>query len=192
MAAATTEAAATLTAVAATNEKVHDDLSQSGIRIEPATAKEMASENEKAMLSALRIALFEFYLYNGTERGALLGAMAKGNVSDPRAMAQLFAGGSAAKGSTLGGLAAVGDAGKAAANAAGGVVTGIANGLAIVAARGEGLASVGRGERIVPAGAGGASVNVTVNGIGGRDLASLIEGKVIEGIRDYKRREKFY
>jgi hypothetical protein len=44
----------------------------------------------------------------------------------------------------------------------------------------------------VASGTGGANVSVTVNGIGGRDLANLIEGKVVEGIRDYKRREKFY
>jgi hypothetical protein len=34
-------------------------------------------------------------------------------------------------------------------------------------------------------------VNVVVNGIGGPDLARLIEGKVVEGIREYRRREKY-
>lgn len=191
VATATTESAATLTTVAATSDKVHKDLSQDGVRIDPATTKEMASESEKAMLSALRIALFEFYLYSNTDRGQLLSAMAKGKVSDPRAVAQLFSGGSLAGGSTGAGLASVADVGRASANAAGGIVTGIANGMAIVAARGEGLASVGRGEKIVPAGGGG-NVNVMVNGVGGRDLANLIESKVVEGIRDYKRRERFY
>lgn len=191
VAASTTESAATLSTVAASNEKVQQALTQDGIKIDPTTAKEMASESEKAMLSALRIALFEFYLYSGTDRGAMLGAMAKGNVSDPRAVAQLFSGGSMAGGSTHSGLGAIAEVGKATANAAGGVVTGIANGMAIVAARGEGLASVGRGEKIVPAGGGG-GVNVMVNGVGGRDLANLIESKVIEGIRDYKRRERLY
>ncbi len=191
VATATTESAATLTTVAATNDKVHKDLSQDGIRIDPATTKEMASESEKAMLSALRIALFEFYLYSNTDRGQMLSAMTKGNVSDPRAVAQLFSSGSLAGGSTGAGVAAVGGVGVAPPNAAGGVVSGIANGMAIVAARGEGLASVGRGEKIVPAGGGG-GVNVMVNGVGGRDLANLIESKVVEGIRDYKRRERLY
>jgi hypothetical protein len=77
-------------------------------------------------------------------------------------------------------------------NASGGTVTGIANGIAVTAAAGEGLASIGRGERIVPAGSGGGTnVQVSVNGIGGRDLANLIESKVIAGIREFKRREKF-
>lgn len=77
------------------------------------------------------------------------------------------------------------------ANATGGTVTGIANGMAIVASQGEGLASVGKGEKIVPAGSSSAvNVQVAVNGIGGQDLKSLIESKVVEGIREYKRRER--
>lgn len=83
---------------------------------------------------------------------------------------------------------------RAAGNAAGGLVTGVAGGMAqISAAAGEGLASVGRGERILPAGAGGggASVSLTVNGIGGQDLANFLKEKVNQGIHEYKRREKF-
>ena len=73
-------------------------------------------------------------------------------------------------------------------------MTGIANGMAMVAAHGEGLASVGRGERIVPAGGGGngGGVQINVNGIGGQDLARLIHGRVVEGIREFKRRERLY
>jgi hypothetical protein len=79
------------------------------------------------------------------------------------------------------------------ATASGGMVTGIANGMAVVAAQGEGLASVGRGERISPAGGGGSpGIHVSVNGIGGHELARLIEGKVVDGIREYKRRERLY
>ncbi len=83
---------------------------------------------------------------------------------------------------------------RAGANAAGGLVTGVAGGMAQISpAAGEGLASVGRGERILPAGAGGGgiSVPVTVNGIGGQDLANYIKEKVNQGIREYKYREKF-
>ena len=78
------------------------------------------------------------------------------------------------------------------ANASGGMVTGVAGGRAVIAAQGEGLASVGKGERIVPPGGrGGGGVVVNVNGIGGADLANLLQKKIAEGIYEYKRREKF-
>ena len=79
-------------------------------------------------------------------------------------------------------------------NAAGGLVTGISGGMAQVSpAPGEGLASVGRGERILPAGAGGggASIAISVNGLGGQDLANFLKEKVNQGVHEYKRREKF-
>jgi hypothetical protein len=78
-------------------------------------------------------------------------------------------------------------------HAAGGLVTGISGGMAQISpAAGEGLASIGRGERILPAGGGGgASISLTVNGIGGQDLANFLKEKVNQGIHEYKRREKF-
>jgi hypothetical protein len=76
-------------------------------------------------------------------------------------------------------------------NAAGGVVTGVNGGFATVnPAPGEGLASVGRGERIVPAGGGGGEIHLHVDGIGGADLANFLKGKIAQGIYEYKRREK--
>jgi hypothetical protein len=71
-------------------------------------------------------------------------------------------------------------------HASGGVVTGISNGLATVrAADGEGLASIGRGERIVPAndtGNGGKGVSivvekgaVTIHGLQGQSALELTE-----------------
>jgi hypothetical protein len=79
-------------------------------------------------------------------------------------------------------------------HAAGGLVTGISGGVAQISpASGEGLTSIGRGERILPAGAGGggSSIAITVNGIGGQDLANFLKEKVNQGIHEYKRREKF-
>jgi len=79
-------------------------------------------------------------------------------------------------------------------NAAGGIVTGINGGLANVnPAPGEGLTSIGRGERIVPAGGGGGSgdIHLHVDGIGGADLANYLKGKIAQGVHEYKRREKF-
>jgi hypothetical protein len=79
-------------------------------------------------------------------------------------------------------------------HAAGGVVTGINGGLAnINPAPGEGLTSIGRGERIVPAGGGGGSgdIHLHVDGLGGADLANYLKGKIAQGVHEYKRREKF-
>lgn len=167
-------------------------MTQQGIKIAPTTIKEENKGAEAAMLSALRTALFEFYMYSATDRSTLLSAMKAGGVSSPGQMAPYFAGKSLDSGSTTGAVAGLA-AGEARPNASGGMVTGIANGMAMVASHGEGLASVGRGERIVPAGGGGGhGVHVSVNGIGGQDLARMIEGKVVDGIREYKRRERLY
>ena len=80
-------------------------------------------------------------------------------------------------------------------HAAGGIVTDVGGGLANVSpAPGEGLASIGRGERIVPAGGGGAGgggIHIHVNGIGGQDLANYLSTKIAQGVHEYKRREKF-
>ena len=179
-----------LAEVAQDNKKQEAVLQQTGVKLSPATLKEEAKGMEASMLSALRTALFEYYMYSGTDRGTLLTAMNKGGVTDPRQMAAYFGQKSVEGASTLPALEGIATA---QGNAAGGLVTGIANGMAVVAAHGEGLASVGRGERIVPAGGGGGpGVNVSVNGVGGQDLARLIEGKVVEGIREYKRRERLY
>lgn len=75
---------------------------------------------------------------------------------------------------------------------AGPAVNGISNGTAVVAARGEGLAAAGRSDRTATSNTSAPNVNVMVTGVGGRDLGNLIETKVVEGIRDYKRREKLY
>jgi hypothetical protein len=63
---------------------------------------------------------------------------------------------------------------------------------------GEVLASVAPGETIVPKGgfSGGSgratNISITVNGIGGQDLANYLKEKVNQGIYEYKRREKFH
>lgn len=179
----------TLSAISTGSDGLHKALRQQGIKIDRGFLKsEMAREMETATLAALRVALFEYYLYSSLDdRGKVAEAFARGG-GPQRAAEQLgqMVLGNPAQGveSTLPMLTA---------NANGGVVTGVTGGVAqVTAAAGEGLASVGAGERIVPAGGGGVNVSVAVNGIGGRDLAGLIEGKVVEGIREYKRREKFY
>jgi len=171
------------------SDGIHKVLSQQGIKIDRGFLKsDLAREMETAMLAALRQALFEYYLYSGIEdRSKVAEAFGKGG--GPKRASEMF--GDAFMSDPSAGVEGALKK-TASANARGGMVTGVAGGLAqVTAAAGEGLASVGRGERIVPAGGGGTNVSVAVNGIGGKDLANLIEGKVVEGIREFKRRERF-
>lgn len=146
---------------------------------------------EEAVLSAMRVALFEFYMYSEIEdRSEVANYLKNHPTMSPQDFSKTIGEGGL-KGvvahDTIGGT-------EAPANARGGLVTDVNGGLATVrAAAGEGLASVGRGERIVSSGGGGsgANVNVNVNGIGGRDLEQIIRAKVIDGIAEYKRRERF-
>jgi hypothetical protein len=80
-------------------------------------------------------------------------------------------------------------------HATGGMVTGIHNGMAqVTAAAGEGLASIGKGERIIPRGGGGGGgtpVNLNFEGMQTSDFANFIKGRVNDAIYEYKRRERF-
>lgn len=142
-----------------------------------------------SVLKAVRTALFEYYMYKDIDQKTLVDTMNSGGFT-PSTI------GSAVTDKALG----IGSSGDQAVNflkphATGGMVTGVSNGLAQVsAAAGEGLASIGPGERILPAGRSGGStpVNVTVNGVGGDDLRKIIEAKVIDGIHEYKRKERFH
>jgi hypothetical protein len=131
---------------------------------------------EAAVLSAVQQALFEYYMYSTLMDKSKLQQYVKGGGTD-----------------AAGFLKQMREENPADSNAAGGVVTGVGNGMATVrAAAGEGLASVGKGERIVPSGGGGGGgINISVNGVGGQELAKIIQTKVVDGIAEYKRREKF-
>jgi hypothetical protein len=142
---------------------------------------------EGSVLAAVRTALFEYYLYKDIDQQSMLSAMSAGGMtgrSMSSAMSQWQQGGGT--GNPL-------EAIQSAPHAAGGMVTGINGGLAMVtAAAGEGLTSIGKGERIVPAGGGGnTTFQINVSGVGGQDLARIIEAKVVDGVHEYKRREKF-
>jgi hypothetical protein len=77
-------------------------------------------------------------------------------------------------------------------NANGGLVTGLRDGIAVVSpAAGEGLASIGRGEKIVPSGGGSPSVSLTVNGTGLDGFARELKETVNQLIYNYERRKKF-
>lgn len=144
---------------------------------------------EGASLKAIRTALFEYYMYKDLDQANVVSAMQAGALN-PASFASTFTAASAA------GMTGPQNLDKLSANASGGLVTGVSNGLAqVTAAAGEGLASVGKGERIVPAGGGnrGGSTPIMINvqGIGGNDLARYLKAKVTEGIYEYKKREKF-
>lgn len=141
---------------------------------------------EGSVLAAVRTALFEYYMYKDLDPSSVVQAMATGGLS-PRQFSQAM--GEGAQRASTGEMTLDAMPG----NAKGGIVTGVSNGLArVTAAAGEGLASVGPGERIVPAGrTGGDTYQINVPGIGGADLARFIEAKVIDGVYEYKRKERF-
>jgi len=142
---------------------------------------------EGSVLKAVRTALFEYYMYKDLDQGAVVNAM-QSRALNPASFSESFTMGSS-QGKT--GEQTLDTLSK---NAAGGTVTGVSNGLAqVTAAAGEGLASVGPGERIVPRGGGkgGDTYQINVNGVGGSDLARIIEAKVVDGVHEYKRRERF-
>lgn len=146
---------------------------------------------ESSVLAAVRTALFEYYMYKDMDQAMVSTAMASGGWS-ARSFSQLV--GEGAKGGMYG-EALLGNMGQLKPNASGGIVTGVNNGIATVtAAAGEGLASVGAGERILPRGGGaggGDTYQITVAGVGGRELAELIKASTIDTVYEYKRRQKF-
>ena len=127
-------------------------------------------------------ALAEYALYTATDPGGVLKRMKDSGFQGVGKLA-----------TTLEGQMDDAKKSREAPHAAGGLVTGISGGMAQISpAAGEGLTSIGRGERILPAGAGGgASISLTVNGIGGQDLANFLKEKINQGIHEYKRKEKF-
>lgn len=122
-------------------------------------------------LEAMREALMEFALYTAADPSKTMQRMKDSGFSGVSNMANMLP-----------------------PHADGGRVVGVANGRAVFAPPGEGLAAIGPGEKISPAGAGGNSggpVHLHVNGLGGVDLANYLKKKVAEGIYEYKRREKY-
>lgn len=126
---------------------------------------------QDATLESLRTALYEYYVLDHTENWGPF--FKEKNVTGADAMKAV---GQWAKDTQTGG----GDL-KLKDHAVGGLVTGVNGGLATVqAAAGEGLASVGKGERIVPAGGGGGGGSMKVELSLKGDLAALIEAKAQE------------
>jgi hypothetical protein len=167
---------------------------------------------KESVLDALRIALFEFFMYMYLSPADIADAMQKGAV-DPTTFGKSIVEQARVAGGKYGeayGAAPKAEeeegkdpkdktptAATAPARAAGGLVTGINGGMAVVRpAPGEGLTSIGAGETILPAnargglGAGaGGSVKVELSLKG--DLARIIEAKASDVVYESKRRERF-
>lgn len=150
-------------------------MSATGIRINKShLGTDVEPVIKKGVLEGVREALFEQAVYSSSNPTALLERM---------------------KNSGFGGVGSLASGYQMPAHDTGGAVTGVANGKAVFAPPGEGLTSIGPGERIVPSNAGGGgsagAIHLHVNGLGGADLAAYLKGKVAEGVYEYKRKEKF-
>lgn len=157
---------------------LYDAMRDRGINLQKKTTDIV----EKGALESIRKGLFEYAMYSSPDANKLVSRM-QAFGGDVGAMAGRFKD----------------NADNTAflkANATGGLVTNVGGGLAsISAAPGEGLASIGPGERILPAnasrGGGGTNIQINVNGIGGNDLGNFLKARVGDLIYEYKRREKF-
>jgi hypothetical protein len=159
-----------------------------GIKLDKVQLK---GEYQDVIYKGAQQALFEYALYTAQDPASTLKKMKDSGFGGLGAMADTFQKQQElAKGSKQDTLL-FGPGG----NAAGGIVTGINGGIANVnPAPGEGLTSIGRGERILPAGAGGGAagdIHLHVDGLGGADLANFLKGEIARGVHEYKRREKF-
>ncbi len=136
---------------------------------------------EKSVLKAVQQALFEYWIYKDDKRDkAKLAEIAQygGGKISADANRQRVAAWATREGYPM------------EDNAAGGMVAGTAGGLARVvrAAPGEGLASVGKGERIVPAGGGGGTIKVELAFKDG--MEKFVEAKVIDTNYEHTRRSR--
>ena len=138
---------------------------------------------EKPVLKAMRQGLFEYWLYKDD----------KFDETKIKEVATTFGGGKISGTAMIASqMAFLKDKGiDVEGNAAGGVVAGAAGGLAKIVrpAPGEALASVGKGERILPAGAGGGGA-IKVELSFKDDMDRYIQAKVLDTTYESKRRER--
>lgn len=166
---------------------------------------------EEAVTDGTRKTLAEFALYTAKDPQKVLDQMKGSGFDQVQTFAEGFEKDKRFKDGFLTGDApstapASGGATPAPKKAKGGLVTGIQSGMAVFAPPGEGLTSIGPGERILPrnelggvagsggrvtSGGGGGGVTINVNGIGGDDLANYLRDRVSQLIYEYKRKEKF-
>jgi hypothetical protein len=176
-------------------KEIHDDNRKRGIKLDK-PREAFADATEKSVFNATEKALFEYAMYTAPDVTKLMERIGASGLGGPQNLAKEWLSQGAFSADKIGSP----DALKAAlgVNAQGGEVLNTMGGLAQIrsyaASQGEGLALVGKGERILPAGGGGgpSQINLNVNGIGGSDLANFLRDKMAAAIYEYKRRESFH
>ena len=142
---------------------------------------------EDSTLGAIRQGLFEYYMYSGLDRTMVSAGLASGAFTPANFGAQIL-GGAQEFGSPQAALANL-----VAPNAEGGIVASITNGAANVSRLppGEGWASVGPGEKILPAGArggGGGTTKIELELKG--DLRRFVDARVVDGAANFERNKR--
>ena len=163
-----------------------DDTLQKGVPL----AKDTVSKMGDSTLEAIRTGLFEYYMYKDLDQKTVAAGLKSGVVS-PGTFGAGITAGTAATGSNQAALGAMLQQAKP--NADGGIVASVANGVANVSRLppGEGWASVGKGEKITPAGGrggGGGSVKVELQLKG--DLKRFIDARVVEGTAEFEKNKR--
>ena len=157
------------------------DTLKRGIPIEKSTVDKMGG----ATLEAIRTGLFEYYMYKDLDQKVVAQGL-RGGAFSPGSFGSGVVGGATTMGSPQAALGKM-----LSPNADGGLVTSIANGIANVrSAPGEGLASVGTGERITPAGGRGGGGNLKVELELKGDLRRFIDARVVEGAAEHDRNKR--
>jgi hypothetical protein len=178
---------ATVSAVTEVARTVAND----GVKLSPATVQGPLSDAmAKSVYVGTAQALFEYFMYSGLDRNQVANAIGQG--MSPQALQQGMTSGKP-PGQVLAELQSSLTS-TPQGNAMGGTVTGIMGNMAKVsrfpkAAPGEGWASVGRGEKIIPAGGGGGGgtkVQLELKG----DLKRLIDARVVEGAAAHDRNKR--
>lgn len=179
------EQKATTAAVTEMQRTVAND----GVKLAPTTvAGPLKDAMAESVYEGTAKALFEYFMYSGLDRTQVTNAMMNG--MDGKGVAGAVMSG-AAQGMNAS-TALAGGVVQAPGHAMGGTVTGILNGMATVQrpAPGEGWASIGAGETILPAGAsgGGGATRVLLELKG--DLKRFVDARVVEGAAAHDRNKR--
>jgi hypothetical protein len=193
-------------------EGIHRALRVKGIKIDRSFLKDhIGKQIETSVLDAEREALFEYWLYSEMDRGEVLQGMKEGKIESGKDFAKMSKKQALDSGKDLKGQEkdVFSEANRAAVlnNAQGGIVTSVRGNMAQVAplppaAPGEGWASIGPNETILPAGgAGGGAggggggsrrldLNFNVTGTMGSDFNAYLRTTVTNAIYDYEKRKR--
>jgi hypothetical protein len=166
-------------------EKTNKRLKDSALGKPPGAYKTLVTDST---LEAIRKGLFEYYMYSQMKPVDVIKAVKGG------ADTELLARRAVEKGSSEAGLTDIltEQAKKTTPKAGGGLVTSIVNGRANVSRLppGEGWTPIGRGERILPAGAGGGGGTTKVELEFKGDFRRFVNARVVEGSAEFQRNRR--